>query len=238
MNVKKISVIIPAHNEEGYIRSSIESVINASRNIKIETEIVVVLNNCTDNTESIAKFYDVTLVKEETPNISRVRNTGIKNASGDVIVTLDADNTMDPGVLAEVVRQLETGKYIGGGIIARPDRYSVGILITALLAISIIFLKMRVSLVLFWAKKKDIERIGYFDEDLLMAEDIDFALRLKELAKRRNLKYGTISRSKVTCSTRKFDQFGDFFALKLNFKELLKGKNKELSDRYWYKTGR
>ena len=103
MCVRKISVIIPAHNEEKYIRGSIESVINASKNIKIETEIIVVLNNCTDNTESIAKSYDVILVKEEIPNISRVRNTGIKNASGDVIVTLDADNTMDPGVLAEVV---------------------------------------------------------------------------------------------------------------------------------------
>lgn len=238
MCVRKISVIIPAHNEGKYIKGSIESVINASKNIKIETEIIVVLNNCTDNTESIAKSYDVILVKEEIPNISRVRNTGIKNASGDVIVTLDADNTMDPGVLAEVVRHLETGKYIGGGISARPDRYSIGILLTALLAFSIINLKKRVSLVLFWARKEDIERVGYFDEDLFMAEDIDFALRLKELAKRRSLKYGTISRSKVTCSTRKFDQFGDFFALKLNIKEILKGKNKEISDRYWYKTGR
>ena len=42
MCVRKISVIIPAHNEEKYIRGSIESVINASKNIKIETEIIVV----------------------------------------------------------------------------------------------------------------------------------------------------------------------------------------------------
>lgn len=48
------SVIIPAHNEEKYIKRCIRSVKRAAEYAGEETEIIVVCNRCTDRTEEIA----------------------------------------------------------------------------------------------------------------------------------------------------------------------------------------
>lgn len=49
----KISIIIPAHNEEKYIGKCLESVSRASKLCKNQVEIIVVLNRCTDRTEEL-----------------------------------------------------------------------------------------------------------------------------------------------------------------------------------------
>ena len=49
------SVVIPAHNEEKYIKRCIDSVWEADSVFPGNTEIIVVCNRCTDNTERIAK---------------------------------------------------------------------------------------------------------------------------------------------------------------------------------------
>ena len=56
----KISVIIPAYNEEKYITKCLNSLIEQNYD---DFEIIVVLNNCTDNTESIVNgFKNVKIV--------------------------------------------------------------------------------------------------------------------------------------------------------------------------------
>ena len=94
------SVIIPAHNEEKYIRRCIRSVQRAAAEAGEETEILVVCNRCTDRTEEFAA------------------------AQGRILETIDADNRMTKGTLAEIRDLLATGKYIGGGAPIRFERYS------------------------------------------------------------------------------------------------------------------
>ena len=55
----KILTIVPAHNEE----STLDSCINGIRNQTIETDILVVCDNCTDNTEQLAKSLEVNTLK-------------------------------------------------------------------------------------------------------------------------------------------------------------------------------
>lgn len=85
-----ISFIIPCYNEENYIRDCIKSIKKASSNI--DYEIIVVDNNCTDNTSNIARDEDVIVVTEERKGVVFARQTGYENAKYDLIANIDADS--------------------------------------------------------------------------------------------------------------------------------------------------
>lgn len=82
----------------------------APAELEIETEHIVVLNRCTNKTQAIATSLGARIVVENARNLSRIRNAGAEVATGDVLVTIDADSTMSPNMLHEVGRMLETGK--------------------------------------------------------------------------------------------------------------------------------
>ena len=86
-----ISVVIPAYNEEKYIAACIESVLaHAPRTL---LEIVVVCNACTDRTADVALRYPkVRVVHEPRKGTGYSRNTGFREAKGDILAYLDADS--------------------------------------------------------------------------------------------------------------------------------------------------
>lgn len=57
---------------------------------------------------------------------------GVWLVTGEVIVTIDADSRMSANMLSEIDRLLRTGKYIDGGVMVWPERWSLGIVATAL----------------------------------------------------------------------------------------------------------
>ena len=119
-----ISVVIPAHNEEKYIKRCIDSIQEADSVFPGNTEIIVVCNRCTDKTEAIARENGAVVLLNEDRCIAKVRNTGIAAAKGRIIVTIDADNRMTKGTLREIYTLLRSGRYIGGGAPIRFERYS------------------------------------------------------------------------------------------------------------------
>lgn len=94
---KKISVIIPAYNIEGYIEKCICSVINQSyKNI----EIIVIDDGSTDGTGKICDRIAetdtrVTIIHQKNQGLSMARNNGIKIATGDYISLIDGDDFVD-----------------------------------------------------------------------------------------------------------------------------------------------
>lgn len=142
-DIMKFSVIIPAHNEEKYIQKCLESVRAAEAMLSSPVEIVVCLNRCTDRTESIAQQFGATIVREDARNLSKIRNTGVRAATGDVVVTIDADSRMSTNMLFEVARLLSTRRFIGGGTRIRPERLSLGIVASSLV---ILFYALRFGL--------------------------------------------------------------------------------------------
>lgn len=92
----KISVIIPTYNRAEMLKGALFSLMKQAR---IPDEVVVVNNNSSDNTpEVVADFKDKLNIKyliEPTQGTSTARNTGIKNASGEIIVFLDDDCVAD-----------------------------------------------------------------------------------------------------------------------------------------------
>lgn len=81
----KVSVVIPCYNEEKNIGKVINSI------PKGVFEIIVVDNNSTDKTSEIARKMGAKVVREERKGYGFALKKGIKEAKGDIIVTLDGD---------------------------------------------------------------------------------------------------------------------------------------------------
>jgi glycosyltransferase involved in cell wall biosynthesis len=203
-----ISIIIPAHNEEPYLGGCLDAAAAAARAVGVDVETVVVLNRCTDGSERIARERGAKPVPDDSRCIAAVRNRGVAASSGEVIVTCDADSRIHPQMLPAVLRELRRGA-IGGGVDIRYDRRSFGIRATEMmfrLGVGI----TGVSCGSFWTTRRAFDAVGGFDERLLLAEDVDFGLRLRKHGKARGLRYVTLWDTPLSTSARKFDQYGDW----------------------------
>lgn len=90
-NPPKISVVIPAYNEEMTIARCLRSLVDQSMS-RDQYEIILVDNNCTDNTVKIAETFEgITIIHETTPGVSAARAAGWKLARGIIIASTDAD---------------------------------------------------------------------------------------------------------------------------------------------------
>ncbi len=233
------SVIIPARNEEMYIGKCLESINACGVSLDQDIEIIVVLNQCTDATEEIARNHGAFIVRENSKNLSCIRNRGAAVASGDILVTIDADSYMSVNMLSEIWLALSTGRYIGGGVRIIPERVSPGIRATMLL-INITMRLTGLSGGLYWCYRRDFEAIGGFNEAILIAEDLDFAKRLKVYGGRRGLRFTTLKSAYIITSCRKFDRFGDWFVFNLilfRSREVLRGLrgvDRTLANRLFY----
>ena len=242
MDKPRFTVVIPAHNEEKYIGKCLRAVISASEYVRLDTvEMIVVANRCTDKTVSIAKHYGARVLINDEKCIAAIRNTGVRSSNGEIVVTVDADSLMTKHSLAEIREKLESGKYIGGGTVPMFDRMSVGIAVSSLyVAINLLPVMIKkggfVSGAMFWFYKRDFEAVNGFDAALISLEDMDFALRLKKYGKRKGKKYGTLNHSYVLTSSRKFDEFGDWYLIKERklTKRIFTGKDRQAADSFYY----
>lgn len=210
------SVVIPAHNEEKYVARCIRSVKAAGEYYGGSVEIVVVCNRCTDRTAEIAQKLGARVIPNEDRCIAAVRNAGIFAASGDVIATIDCDNRMTKGTLAEIAYLLNTGKFIGGGAPIRFERYSFPLYCNDLLC-SFSFGVTGLYCGIFWAEKATFEAVGGFVEKKAM-EDVATAKALKAYGKSRGKKYTVLRKNYLINSTRKYDDMGDWLYLTMMFK--------------------
>lgn len=236
MTKTKFSIVIPAHNEEKYLPKCLQSIKEASAPYPGQVEIIVVLNRCTDRTETIAKAYGCLTVKNEDKNLSKIRNAGAKLAKGEILVTIDADTCMTPNFLKRAERCLSSGLFIGGGTNGVFDRMSVGIMASVgVLSVPILLKHGPISIGIFWCYKKDFDAIGGFDESILMAEDCDFARRLAIWGIKNRKVYGTIPLGMIT-SSRKFDKLGDWVLLKRPgiIRAFLREKDEEFAEELYY----
>lgn len=85
-----ISVIIPCYNQGEYLAEAIESALSQT------SDVIVINDGSTDNTQEIAELYPVTLVNQVNKGLSSARNTGIMHAKGEYILPLDADDILMP----------------------------------------------------------------------------------------------------------------------------------------------
>ncbi len=208
-----VSVVVPAHNEEKYVRRCIDSIRAAAAQYPGSVEIIVVCNRCTDRTAAIAEENGAAVVLNEDRCIASVRNAGIRAARGRTILTMDCDNRMTPGTIAEAAELLDSGKYIGGGAPMRFERYSLPLRLNDWMC-RLAFCLTGLWCGVFWARRETFLAVGGFTE-VKAFEDAATARALKKYGKAQGKKYGVLRHNHFINSTRKFDDLGDWLYFKL-----------------------
>ena len=83
------SVIVPAHNAEAFIEKGLQSI--EAQTFK-DFELIVVCDNCTDNTKSVATWYADKLIITDYGLDGLARNAGIEAAEGEWLLFMDHDD--------------------------------------------------------------------------------------------------------------------------------------------------
>ena len=129
---KKISILIPAHNEESCIHESIEASLATFYPNK---EIIVIDDGSTDNTYNIAKKYaDKNLIKlvhiKRGGSKAAALNHGYIHSTGDIVITMDADTKLECHSLEKVMRKFDDKQVVAvsGNIIPHGDDHITNLL--------------------------------------------------------------------------------------------------------------
>src|SRR5580698_2507213 len=96
----RLSVVVPAHNEAEFLGECLESLLG--QDFAGGYEIIVVDNNSTDSTAAVARAFGVRVVSESRPGVCWARQRGTEAASGEIIVSTDADTVYDAGWLTRI----------------------------------------------------------------------------------------------------------------------------------------
>ena len=107
-NIKKITVVIPALNEEQAIGSVIKEIpINELKKMGYEVEIMVIDNGSKDKTRYIANSHRAKVIVQPIKGYGNAYKAGFANATGDIIATGDADLTYPFGDLPKIIKKME-----------------------------------------------------------------------------------------------------------------------------------
>lgn len=101
-----ISVIIPLYNKEKSIYKTLQSVCEQTYT---DMEILVVDDGSTDKSAAVAASYPDTrirIIRKENGGVCSARNRGIREAKGEYVALLDADDLWDKEYLAEQVKMI------------------------------------------------------------------------------------------------------------------------------------
>ena len=120
----KVSIIVPAFNEELLLDKSLSQIKSAANVFGLrgwEVELIVCDNNSTDRTAEIARAAGAMVVFEPFNQIARARNRGAAAATGDWLIFVDADSHPSAELFKEVAEQITSGRCLAGGSTVRMD---------------------------------------------------------------------------------------------------------------------
>src|SRR5688572_13286468 len=114
----KISIVVPAFNEEAGLAATLGSIRAAAAAFERRgwpVELIVCDNNSSDATAAIARNAGAGVVFEPVNQISRARNTGASRASGDWLLFVDADSHPSCELFDDVAVVIAGGRCLAGG---------------------------------------------------------------------------------------------------------------------------
>lgn len=192
-----LSVIIPVFNGEKYIKKAVDSVLNQTF---LPQEILIVNDGSTDKTKSIIEEYqksysNLRCVHKTNGGLSSARNTGIKEAKGDFLAFLDADDLWEKTKLEKQMQVFQNSKFKDLGVVYC-DYYNFdekgnrikdseyfqlnesikGNIYKQLIVGNLVASSGSGVLI----KKECFEKVGFFDEKLKACEDWDMWFRIAQ----------------------------------------------------------
>lgn len=202
----KISLVIPAFNEERLLAASLAKIQAAAAAFTRRgwaVELIVCDNNSTDKTAAIAAAAGATVVFEPINQIARARNCGAAAATGDWLVFVDADSHPSAELLDDVAEQILGGRCLAGGATIRLDEYMfAAAVITRIWNLSSRLGRLMAGSFIF-CETAAFREIGGFSHELFVAEELDLSQRLKRLAAKTGRKIVILHRHPLVTSARK-----------------------------------
>ena len=216
----QLSFVIPAFNEAKCIEACLQHIDAAVESCRqsgappFDVERIVVDNNSTDETASLAEAAGATVVFEPVNQISRARNAGANVAGGDWLIFVDADSDLSAELLSDVLDLIDGGKHIGcGSVMEMHDvpfmwRISIGSW-------------NRLSRWLNWAagsflvcQKDAFSELGGFSEQLYVSEEIEFSRRAKRYARQHGKQFVVLHEHPLVTSGRKAKLYSNWEVFK------------------------
>jgi len=202
----RVSVIIPAFNEEQLLGESLRQVnaaMTAFARRNWPTELIVCDNNSTDRTAEVARAAGANVVFEPVNQIGRARNRGAEAATGDWLIFVDADTHPSPELFDDVAAQIESRRCLAGGSTVRLEAgYPIGNLIMHLWnTVSRTFHLAAGSFI--FCDAIAFRQVGGFDIEFYASEEIELSKSLKKLARAERKKVVILHRHPILTSARK-----------------------------------
>lgn len=127
----KLSIVIPVYNTEKYLQKCLDSIFMQNFT---NFEVICVDDGSTDNSlEILARYKDITVIKQTNKGSGVARNLGLQQAKGEYVLFMDSDDWLVDGALEKIIHEaknLDLDILIFGGKIyskgrLRCGRYSV-----------------------------------------------------------------------------------------------------------------
>lgn len=213
----RASVVIPAYNEETYIGTCLESL--ARQTFTAPYEVIVVDNNSTDATASIARSFvgkmNIRMLHEPAQGRGAARATGCRAATGEYLLCTDADTIVPPEWIESFVSVLDRNpQAIGATSIIRISECTPVQNAIFNMVVPLTNHLYRLAFGHYWltgassAIRRDAyEKVGGFDAVQDSLEDVSLTKRLA-----RHGKILVVSSMRVNFSARRFKN-GFFWGL-------------------------
>ncbi len=194
-----ISVVIPAYNEEKTIAKTLHSL--ANQDTKIPFEIIIVDNNCTDNTIKVVRSFSkklkmLKIIRDARQGIGSARGSGFKHSISTIIASTDADTVVPKNWLSKIHAEFRMDKNLIGVVgpyvfLAKSAVFNTltkTVMMTADYTHKILSGSFPFRGINFAVKKEIWKKAGGFNTKLSALEDVDLSLRVGKLGEIRYLK--------------------------------------------------
>lgn len=234
----RISILIPAYNEEKFISATIDSIHQSFSEIGTSSyEMIVCDNHSTDTTAALAQSKGAKVVFEAHRQIARARNTAARAAQGEWLIFLDADTLLHPKLLKATIENLKDKKICGGGTTILFDTKKIPLFAKIFVwtwnKVSIIF-KLAAGAYLYCRRDIWLE-VGGFNENFYVSEEINFSMKLKALARKKGMEFKVISHHPILTSSRKLAWYSSWQIIKqLNLLLIPGAMMKKRYCKLWY----
>ena len=195
----RFSVVVSALDEQADLNRNLRAVARAAHAVHTDIEVIVVVRNGDTAPGRVAAALGAAVVAIGPSTIGTARNAGARVATGQILVTIDAERVMSPVAFAEIERLLATGCYVGGGAIQHPERHSLSIGVANAITRLTSYLN-GLGGGMYWCRRVDFEAIGGFDDRVTTIDDLDFARRLRSHGLRTGRKFVNLRQAPVTTS--------------------------------------
>jgi glycosyltransferase involved in cell wall biosynthesis len=231
----KVSIIVPAFNEERLLAGSLAAICEAMSAF-VDAELIVCDNNSTDRTAEIARATGARVVFEPVNQIARARNAGAAQAGGDWLMFVDADSYPSKNLFCEAGEAIASGCLAGGATIAFESADPV--IRFWLAAWNSLSRRLRWAAGSFiFCEAAAFREAGGFSRDLYAGEEIELFRKLKRLARRQRREIVILHQHPLRTSDRKVRLYtkGEHFRFMLKTL-LLGGRNLRSRDSCyaWY----